>query len=115
MHELRIASSIVDAVQAEMSKRPSARVVNVGIRVGDIAGVDAEALRFGFSALIQETDLGPVGLEIEKIPYLRVCRTCGVEFRVDDFAAGCPDCGAVRTGFVSGDELEIAFLEVEEP
>lgn len=59
MHELSIADAILDAVRQEAAKHGSARVTKVCVRVGVLSGVEPEALSFGFSALVQGTDLEP--------------------------------------------------------
>jgi Zn finger protein HypA/HybF involved in hydrogenase expression len=47
------------------------------------------------------------------------CQDCGHEFsslQSSPFSdAPCPRCLSTRTTFVSGDQLDIAFIEVEEP
>ena len=48
MHELSIANAILDAVRKERERLNGARVIKVGVRIGELAGVDPEALSFGF-------------------------------------------------------------------
>ena len=115
MHELSIANAILDAVRVEVEKRHGARVTKVGVRVGELAGVDPEALSFGFEVLVKGTDLDPLALEIESRPRRHRCRRCSTTFDVSDGRLACPSCGASDTVFISGDELELAFLEMEEP
>ena len=45
MHEVGIASEILRASHAEAARRPGARLVAVKVRIGVLAGVDADALR----------------------------------------------------------------------
>jgi hydrogenase nickel incorporation protein HypA/HybF len=82
VHELGIASSIIETVETESRRHPGARVCAVGLRLGEWAGVDPDSLRFCFEALVKHGALDPLSLEI----------------------AQCP-----------GDELVIAYLEVEQP
>jgi hydrogenase nickel incorporation protein HypA/HybF len=114
MHELSIASEIMDAVRREAEKRPGAHVAKVGVRVGALSGVEPEALNFGFSALVQGTDLDPVALEIERVPRRQHCPACDLTFAVQDESLACPRCSHVETVFAGGDELDIAYLELEE-
>ena len=65
MHEMGIASSILDAVRTEAALRPGMRAAKVGVRLGERGGVDTESLRFCFDALVLQTDLEPLELEIE--------------------------------------------------
>ena len=114
MHELGIADSILDAVRAESQKRPDARIVRVGLKLGEVAGVDPDALSFCFESLVKGSELEPLELELERVQHRRRCPRCRQDFDVFDFETACPDCGENLTEFIGGDELEIAYLEVEE-
>jgi hydrogenase nickel incorporation protein HypA/HybF len=114
MHELAIAESILDAVRLQ-GGRSAGRIAGVGVRVGEVSGVAEPALRFAFDALVKGTELERVSLEVERIEHVRRCSRCLREFAAGEIAPGCPSCGESATEFVRGDELEIAWLEVEEP
>jgi hydrogenase nickel incorporation protein HypA/HybF len=114
MHEMGIASSIVDTVTAEAQKRPGTRLLAVGLRLGEVSGVSAEALEFCFQSLVKGTELEPIGLEIERSPRRHRCPQCGCEFDVVDYDPTCPKCGEFSTALISGDEMEIVYLEVED-
>jgi hydrogenase nickel incorporation protein HypA/HybF len=114
MHELSIASAILDAVHSEAEKRPGAHVCKVGVRIGALSGVEPEALSFGFSALVRGTDLEPLVLVIEPVPRRQRCPACDFTFDVSEDNLACPRCGSGETVMVGGDELDLAYLEVEE-
>jgi len=114
MHELSIANAILDAVRDERARLNGARVIKVGVRIGALAGVDPEALGFGFEVLVKDTDLEPLTLEIESTSRRHECSDCGHVFTVVDYQVDCPDCGSADTHCIGGDELELAYLEVEE-
>jgi hydrogenase nickel incorporation protein HypA/HybF len=114
VHELSIAESILQRVAAEAERRPGARFLKVGVRVGELSGVDPEALTFGFECLVKDTPWEPMALEIQYCPRMQRCRACQHEFTAPDSATGCPRCGYALTTCVGGDELEVAFLELEE-
>jgi hydrogenase nickel incorporation protein HypA/HybF len=65
MHEMGIAESILEAVWKETALRPGFRVQKIGLRLGDLSGVDTESLSFCFDALVRDTDLDPLELAIE--------------------------------------------------
>ncbi|HYL46335.1 MAG TPA: hydrogenase maturation nickel metallochaperone HypA [Candidatus Limnocylindrales bacterium] len=114
MHEMGIANSVLEAVKVEAELRPGMRVAKVCVRVGELSGVDPEALRFCFDALVKETPLETVSLEIEFRPRRHRCPACGREFDVTNFETKCPGCGEPATLFFAGTELELAYLEMEE-
>ncbi len=85
MHEMGIASSVLEAVHKELQRYPGQRAAKVGLRIGEFAGVDAESLRFCFEVMVKDSALAPLALEIEVT-------------RVEEGARG--------------DELELAYLEL---
>ena len=114
MHELSIANSILEAVRKERERLNGARVTKVGVRVGELAGVDPNALSFGFEVLVKDTDFEPLPLAIEFVPRRHACSRCRRVFAVVDYRMDCPACGSKDTHCIGGDELELAYLEVEE-
>lgn len=65
MHEMGIASSVLEAVHKEWHRYPGRRPAKVGLRIGEYAGVDRESLQFCFEAVVKGTELEPLELEIE--------------------------------------------------
>lgn len=86
MHEMGIACSVLEAINKELEHYPEQRASKVALRIGEFAGVDTESLRFCFEAIVKQSELGPLALEIEW------CR--------------------VADGFC-GDELDLASLELD--
>ena len=114
MHEMGIANSVLEAVRTEMGLHPGTYPCKVGVRIGEMAAIDPEALRFCFEAIILGTDLESLALGIEVCPRRHRCQLCGREFIVRDYDSRCPQCASLETTCISGDELELAYLEVEE-
>ncbi len=114
MHEMGIANSVLEAVRTEMSRYPGKYPCKVGVRIGEMAAIDRDSLRFCFEAMIQETDLALLELAIEVCPRCHRCQACAHEFVIRDYDSRCPQCASLETTCISGDELEFAYLEVEE-
>jgi hydrogenase nickel incorporation protein HypA/HybF len=115
MHEVGIASSILESVETEARRRPEARFAAVGVRIGELSNVDQDALSFAFEALTRKTALEDLRLEVEWCPRRQKCLDCGEEFAVKEFDLSCPKCGRNKTSCIGGTELDIAYLELEEP
>ena len=115
MHELSIAQSVVDTVEKELASRPGALLRKVGMRVGELAGVDADSLRFSWDCLTRETAFEGVALEIETRDWRRRCPHCGLIFAVVNYQTICSRCGTEETQHQGGDELDVAYLELETP
>ena len=114
MHELSIAQSILDTVLQEMESRQLPPISKIVVHVGALSGVVPEALQFGFDALKKQTPLENTELSIEMIPVRGHCTDCGADFEVENFAFSCPQCQSGQIQMTCGDELNIAYLEVEE-
>ena len=94
---------------------PAGHIYKVGVRIGELAGVDPDAMSFCFEALVRGTELEPLALEIEYCPRRYQCRSlwallCSHRRKI----AACPECGMRDSQFLGGDELELAYLEVED-
>ena len=118
MHEVSIAMSVLEAGRRELERRPGSTLVSIGVRVGVLSGVDIEALRFAFRCIVEGTEDENVSFVAESCPRMNRCEACGREFQSPDVSpfvnAPCPDCGSARTTFASGDQLDVAFVEIEE-
>jgi hydrogenase nickel incorporation protein HypA/HybF len=114
MHEMGIANSIIEAVHAEAARYRSAAVIKVVVRIGELAAVDPDALRFCFEAFTRETEYESLQLEIEFCVRRQRCSACGAAFDAKDYEFRCPQCGEENTECIGGDELELAYLELEE-
>jgi hydrogenase nickel incorporation protein HypA/HybF len=114
MHELGIAASIVESVEKEAQRHPGEHISKVGVKIGALSGVDADALQFGFEALVKDSNLEPLVLDVELIPRVQRCMKCAYEFRMEDFDPSCPLCGEFATECISGEELDIAYMEIDQ-
>ncbi len=114
MHEIGIANSIIEAGQIEAARLAGSTLLRIGIRVGTLAGVDSDALRFAFAALTQGTDLASVDFEIQSCPRRNQCLDCDEVFETALYSDPCPCCGSEKSILVGGEELDLAYVEVEE-
>ena len=115
LHEMSIAESILDAARAELERRPGASLRGLGLRIGELAGVDSDSLNFCIECLIRETALEGLTVHIEHCPRRHQCPQCAHTFAVAGFDFECPACGNPATRPVGGDELQLAYLELDEP
>ena len=114
MHELSIAMSVIQSLKSEAARHPGAKFTKVGLRIGELAGIDRDALTFGFEALVKETEWQSLALDIESVPRRQRCPRCNLTFPVKDYEFACPNCGELETICAGGDELDIAYVELEE-
>jgi hydrogenase nickel incorporation protein HypA/HybF len=114
MHELAIAQSIVDAVEARAAECSATRVKSVRLCVGEASGIVTDSLSFcfemltGFYPILQDAQL-----HIDITPHRARCQRCAREFDVTNFVALCPICKEWASEIVSGTEMQIMEMEVD--
>ena len=111
MHELSIAEAVVDIAARHAAGRP---VSVVELKVGHLRQVVPSALEFAFELVTQGTTLDGAELVLEDVPAAGLCRACGRESRLDGFPLNCRSCGSADVEIVSGEELQVESLDVEE-
>lgn len=113
MHEMSLALGLVEAVRAEMGRHGAKRLLRVGISIGELAGVDRQSFTFCLEAAFAEEHWEQVAAELSSKAAEVCCRTCKRRFspQPDDFR--CVDCQAANVDVLSGDAVEIEWLEVE--
>jgi hydrogenase nickel incorporation protein HypA/HybF len=114
MHEVGIANSVLEKARSEAGRFPGAKLLRVGVRIGEWSGVEPESLRFCFEALVAGTGAPAPALDIEFCLRRNRCPQCGHVFRVEHYVMTCPDCGETNTMPFSGDELQITYIDLEE-
>ena len=116
MHELSIASSIVEAVAESAAAYPGARVKEVRLRVGALASVIEDSLQFCWELATENTPLAGAALIIDKLPVIVRCDACGIDSQLDGVQSfRCSRCGQIASGLRQGRELEIESIELDEP
>ena len=112
---MSIAASVLDAVRAESLLHGGVRVTRAGLRIGELSGVSLDSLRFCLEALVAGTDLAPLPFDFDPVPWTRRCTACDTTFRVVNSQPACPACASPNTLPADGDQLELSFIELEEP
>lgn len=110
MHEASLVAAMCAEIEALAQKQGASRVGRIVVRVGELSGVEKEALEFAFEVYKREHSLfADSSLQIEIISARRSCLSCRGEFTG---APPCPQCGSLQTMALSGDELELNKIEL---
>ncbi|MFN4112004.1 MAG: hydrogenase maturation nickel metallochaperone HypA [Ignavibacteria bacterium] len=113
MHELSIAQEIINIVKSSLPDG-SHKVKNVKIRVGKLSGVLSDSLKFCFESIIYQSELEGAVLVIEEIPVKIKCNECDSVSTIDDPFFQCKNCQSLNVQLISGKELEITEIELED-
>ena len=112
MHEMSIAESILKIAVDAMNKNNCSTIRAVGLKVGEMSGVELESLTFAFDVLTRDTPAHNARLKINRIPLTAQCNKCGKTFHVDHYNFLCPECDGVLI-LKTGRELQVEFVDVD--
>lgn len=110
MHELSITRNIVAIVAEKAGRRP---VKRVKLQIGQLSGIEVQAIRFCYGVCVEGTVLAGSVLEVEEVGALGQCVECGADVEAVHFTARCPCEKKARLRIVQGEELLIKEMEVE--
>lgn len=114
MHELSIATSVVEIAIDHARAAGGGRVLAVTLRVGRLASVHEAALRSAFEVASVDTPLDGVELRIVVVPIRIFCGSCAGERELPGIGSlACPTCGRLCGDIRSGTELELESIEIE--
>jgi hydrogenase nickel incorporation protein HypA/HybF len=109
MHEMSIALAVVGQVEDAARSGGRDAVQAVSLRVGELAGVVPDSLRFCFELACADTVLAGAELLTEHVPGRARCGSCAHQWATGmPPQLSCPGCGGAAAGLLSGRELEIA-------
>jgi hydrogenase nickel incorporation protein HypA/HybF len=111
MHELSISAAICDTAVRHAAGRT---ITRVDVRIGRLRQVVPASLTFCFGLVARGTACDGAELACEIVPARLACRGCGHAWEIDVPAFRCPRCGSGDAAVVSGEELEVESIEVEE-
>jgi hydrogenase nickel incorporation protein HypA/HybF len=89
-------------------------VTVVHLKIGEMAGVSVDALRFAFEVLSPGTVAEGGTLEVERVPLVVGCARCGARSHPDDLVFRCGECGAPEIEILGGREMEVDYILVGE-
>ncbi len=114
MHEVSVMRNLLDIVEAT-AEREGAEIVNViHLRIGEMAGINYESLKFAFEILSKGTRAEGGRLEYDRVALLARCPECSHEFGPEELVFRCPECGSGRVDIISGREMEVDYILLDE-
>lgn len=112
MHEVGLMTQTLDLAASLARAQGATTIHRVVLRVGALAAVDADALRFAFDVAAAGSMADGAVLEIDEVPARCACSRCHREFEPPGPIWKCPDCGEAASRLSQGDELELATVEM---
>ena len=112
MHELAVCQALIAQVESVAREQQVRQVVEVGVDIGPLSGVEPQLLERAFSIACAGTVADGARLVLNSTPVRVNCRSCGQVTGALPARLVCGNCGDWQTRVVSGDELLLTTLEV---
>ena len=113
MHEMSLCEGVLQVLESEAQKQGYSQVKAVWLEIGNLSGVEIEAMKFCFDAVTRDSLAHGAQLNIIQVPGHAWCMLCSKTVMVKQRFDECPDCGSYQLQVTSGDEMKIKELEVE--
>jgi hydrogenase nickel incorporation protein HypA/HybF len=113
VHELSIASYLIQAVTDQAQQSGAERVTAINLVVGERAGIVEDSLRFCFEMLAPDTLAAGAALNLRQTPMRFHCGPCAADYTPAEAVFTCPRCGQFGQMVDDGAGLLIESLEVQ--
>jgi hydrogenase nickel incorporation protein HypA/HybF len=115
MHELSIASYLLESVTDHAQQVGAQRVLAIHLTLGERSGVVEDSLRFSFDLLAPGTLAEGAQIIARRTPMRFHCATCGEDYSPHTHYThfSCPRCDAVGQVVDDGSKLLIESIEIE--
>ncbi len=93
MHEMGIALQIIEIATASIPPNlEDARIEIVNLKIGKLAAVVPDSLRFCFDVAVKDTPLEGATVAIEEMSVVAKCKGCNTRGTIGGLAFSCEKC-----------------------
>lgn len=111
MHELTLMEEVRRLLEVVAQEQGLFRIHRVVLDIGELAGVEPEAMTFCFDAVMADSLAEGAELEIRRSPGQAWCEICQAEVRITNRVQSCPQCSGVKLRILKGDRVQLLALE----
>jgi hydrogenase nickel incorporation protein HypA/HybF len=110
---MSLAEGVLQIIEEAARTQGFSRVREVRLEVGQLAGVEVEALRFCLDAVLRGSLAEDARLEVEHTPGAGWCMLCGMTVPIAAYYDPCPRCGGHQVTPTAGMQMRVKDLLVE--
>jgi hydrogenase nickel incorporation protein HypA/HybF len=114
MHELSIAHSILSIAEKAVPADNTGVVSGISLQIGELSGIEIDALEFAFSIIKRDTLFENAELNIQLIKGEAECLECNKLFFLNSYGTSCPGCKSYSMQILKGKEMKVLNITVEE-
>jgi hydrogenase nickel incorporation protein HypA/HybF len=112
MHEMSLAEGVLQLIEDAARAQEFSKVTTVWLEIGQLSGVEVEAMKFCFDAVTRDSIAEGAALEIVAMPGTGWCMQCSQTVPMQEVFGECPQCGSHQMQVTGGTEMRVKELEV---
>jgi hydrogenase nickel incorporation protein HypA/HybF len=112
MHEMSLAEGVLQLIEDAARAQEFSKVTTVWLEIGQLSGVEVEAMKFCFDAVTRDSIAEGAALEIVATPGTGWCMQCSQTVPMQEVFGECPQCGSHQMQVTGGTEMRVKELEV---
>ena len=112
MHEMSLAEGVLQLIEDAARQQAFSTVSTVWLEIGQLSGVEPEALAFCFDAVTRGSIAQGARLEIIRLPGTGWCMACAQTVPMNEVFGECPLCGSPQVQVTGGTEMRVKELDV---
>ncbi len=109
---MALAEGVLQLIEDAAREQDFARVSAVWLEIGQLSGVEVEAMKFCFDAVTRDSIAAGAALEIIAVPGTGWCMACAGTVPMAEVFGACPQCGGYQMQVTGGTEMRVKELEV---
>lgn len=113
MHEMSLAEGVLQLIEDAARKDKFSKVTTVWLEIGQLSGVEPEAMAFCFDAVTRDSLAQGARLEIIALAGAGWCMACAQTVAMTEVFGECPQCGGYQLQVTGGTEMRVKELEVD--
>jgi len=110
MHELSLATEVIELAQREAVKNKISRILEIQIEVGDLSGVEADAFQSTLELLLRGTMLEDTIVILIRTPGKGKYFSCQLEFDMKMRLDTCPKCACFPSEIAGGEKFRVISI-----
>ena len=112
MHEMSLAEGVLQVIEDAAQRDHFSKVTTVWLEIGQLSGVEPQAMAFCFDAVTRGSVAEGARLEIVATPGVGWCMAGAKSVPMNEVFGECPDCGGYQLQVTGGTEMRVKELEV---
>jgi hydrogenase nickel incorporation protein HypA/HybF len=114
MHEMAIAMDVLKIIKDALPPGEPMKIKKIRLKVGKLTAVVPESFKFCMEIITKDSPAEGAEVIIEDVPLLVECEDCGEQSELKEAFFVCPKCESAKLKILSGRDLFIESIEVEE-